>query len=182
MKRLLAAVLLFGVTAVQAGPDESLQAHLDNLGPASGSFVQEKHLRALPQPLTSSGRFELTEEKGLLWQLRSPVERDYRIDEHGIAQLTPQGWQEQPGRDAAAQQSRLFLALLRGDRQRLDQDFEISYQGSPDAWQVELIPRSALLRQVFARIWVEGGAQVDRIELFETQGDRTLLRLHSEPQ
>lgn len=182
MKRLLLAVLLSGAGMAQGETLAELQARLAAPGALSGSFVQEKHLRALAQPLTSSGRFELTTEQGLLWQLLSPLQRDYRIDEHGIAQRTPQGWQKQPGRDAAAYQSKLFLALLRGDRQRLEEDFQVSHQGDANAWQIELVPRSALLQQIFSRITVQGGAQVERIELFETQGDRTLLRLQAEPR
>jgi len=182
MRRLLLAALILASPLLRAETPATLEQRLGSLPPASGSFVQEKHLRALAQPLTSRGRFELTAERGLLWQLRSPIERDYRINDDGILLLTPQGWQEQPGRDAAAYQSRLFLALLRGDRQRLDEDFEVSLSGSDDAWQVELLPRSPLMRQIFSRISVQGGAQVERIELFETQGDRTLLHLQAEPR
>ena len=34
-----------------------------------GSFIQEKHLRALPQPLTSKGTFVLAKNHGLLLSL-----------------------------------------------------------------------------------------------------------------
>lgn len=180
MRGLLLVALLLCAGLLRAETVDELEARLGALRPLSGSFVQEKHLRALPQPLTSTGLFELTAEHGLLWQVRSPLQQDYRIDDAGISRLTPQGWQEQPGRDAAAHQSRLFLALLRGDRQRLEENFEVTVQGDDSAWQVELLPRSALMRQVFTRISVAGSEHVERIELFETQGDRTLLRLTSE--
>lgn len=44
-----------------------------------GDFIQEKHLRALPKPLTSTGTFVLAKDHGLLWQLKTPLQQDYRI-------------------------------------------------------------------------------------------------------
>ena len=142
-----------------------------------GPFIQEKHLRALPQPLTSQGEFVLSRDAGLLWQLRSPLTQDYRIDANGIARRTLQGWQLQPGQDVAAQQSRLFLAVLQGDHSGLARDFDLKLTGEPSAWQLELTPHSLLLKQIFSSIRIDGGAFVERIELHETQGDRTLMRM-----
>lgn len=142
-----------------------------------GPFIQEKHLRALPKPLTSQGEFVLSRDAGLLWQLRRPLTQDYRIDAAGIARRTAQGWQLQPGQDVAAQQSRLFLAVLQGDHSGLARDFELQLSGSSEAWQLTLIPHSLLLKQIFSSIRIDGGALVERIELHETQGDRTLMRM-----
>ena len=50
-----------------------------------GSFIQEKHLRALPQPLVSKGTFVLAKNHGLLWLLKTPLQQDYRITAKGIA-------------------------------------------------------------------------------------------------
>ncbi len=38
-------------------------------------------------------------------------------------------------------------------------------------------PRSMLLKQVFNQINIDGGELVQRIELLETQGDSTVLRM-----
>lgn len=142
-----------------------------------GSFIQEKHLQAMTQPLTSRGQFVLAADTGLLWQLQSPIAQDYRINAAGIAKRNANGWQAQPGSDAAAQQSRLFLALLGGDRSGLEADFELQLSGTSDNWTLALTPRSVLLKQIFSHIEIRGAALVQRIELFETQGDRTLLKL-----
>ncbi|MEK1905776.1 MAG: LolA-related protein, partial [Pseudomonas sp.] len=118
---------------------------------------------------------------GLLWLLQKPLKQDYRIDDAGIARRTADGWQQQPGQDVAAQQSRLFLAVLKGDSSGLARDFELRLSGTADAWQLELTPHSLLLKQIFSVIRIDGGALVQRIELQETQGDSTLLRLpHSQ--
>ena len=142
-----------------------------------GQFVQEKHLRALPKPLTSTGTFVLAKDHGLLWQRKTPLQQDYRITAQGIARRSTNGWQMLPGKSAGAEQNRLFLAVLQGDSSGLQRDFDLQLQGEPDRWTLTLMPRSLLLKQVFNRITIDGGELVQRIELQETQGDSTLLRM-----
>lgn len=179
LRRLLAPLVLGLLATAQAWAFDldQLSAQLARPAVLRGPFIQEKHLRALEHPLTSRGQFVLAAEHGLLWQLRNPLQLDYRIDQGGVARHTGSGWQPLPGQDMAAQQSRLFLAVLRGDRSGLERDFELRLSGSRDAWTLQLRPRSLLLKQIFSAIHIQGGAQVERIELLETQGDRTLLRL-----
>ncbi|GAC1029983.1 outer membrane lipoprotein carrier protein LolA [Pseudomonas sp. No.21] len=179
--RLLRAALL--VPALLAGSLahafdlDQLAAQLGKPAVVRGPFVQEKHLRALPRPLTSEGHFVLSREQGLLWLLRKPLQQDYRIGAAGIARRVDGHWQAQPGQDVAAQQSRLFLAVLKGDHQGLARDFQLQLSGDAAHWQLHLTPNSLLLKQIFSAIQIEGGALVERIELRETQGDSTVLRL-----
>jgi hypothetical protein len=173
----LAALFLLAAPAAHAFDLADLSAQLAKPAVVRGPFVQEKHLRALPTPLTSQGQFTLSREHGLLWLLRKPLKQDYRIDDSGIARRTPDGWQQQPGQDVAAQQSRLFLAVLRGDRSGLERDFDLELSGAADAWQLQLTPHSLLLKQIFSAIRIDGGALVERIELIETQGDRTVMKM-----
>ena len=142
-----------------------------------GNFIQEKHLRALPQPLTSKGTFVLAKNHGLLWLLKTPLQQDYRITDQGIARRDASGWQMLPGKSAGAEQNRLFLAVLQGDSSGLQRDFELSLSGEAQDWRLTLVPRSMLLKQVFTQINITGGELVHSIELLETQGDSTLLRM-----
>lgn len=142
-----------------------------------GQFIQEKHLRALPQPLISKGSFVLAKNHGLLWLLKTPLQQDYRITADGIARRDTNGWQLLPNKSAGAEQNRLFLAVLQGDSSGLQRDFELALSGTAQQWQLTLTPRSMLLKQVFKQINIDGGALVQTIELLETQGDSTLLRM-----
>lgn len=175
--QVLAALFLIAVPAAHAFDLSALSTQLSKPAVVRGPFIQEKHLRALPTPLTSRGQFTLSRDHGLLWLLRKPLQQDYRISAAGIARRTPEGWQQQPGQDIAAQQSRLFLAVLKGDHSGLARDFELQLSGEPSAWQLELTPHSLLLKQIFSAIRIDGGALVERIELIETQGDRSVLKL-----
>ncbi|QLG90952.1 outer membrane lipoprotein carrier protein LolA [Pseudomonas yamanorum] len=169
---------LFGFTGLAQAFD--LQQLSDQLAKPSvihGNFIQEKHLRALPQPLTSKGTFVLAKDHGLLWLLKTPLQQDYRISAQGIARRDANGWQLLPNKSAGAEQNRLFLAVLQGDSSGLQRDFELQLQGEAKQWKLTLIPRSLLLKQVFTQINIDGGELVQKIELLETQGDSTVLRM-----
>lgn len=156
-----------------------LAAQLGKPTVVRGEFVQEKHLRSLPQPLVSKGHFVLARQHGLLWLLQTPLKQDYRIDDQGIARRDASGWQELPQRSASAQQNRLFLAVLEGDSSGLQRDFELALSGEANDWKLTLTPRAILLKQIFDSIEIAGGELVQRIELHEAQGDRTILRMTS---
>lgn len=168
-------VLWFVPGLAQAFDLQQLSDQLSRPEVIHGRFIQEKHMRALPQPLTSKGHFVLAKNHGLLWLLQTPLQQDYRITAAGIARRDAGGWQMLPGKSAGAEQNRLFLAVLQGDSSGLQRDFELKLQGSAQNWQLQLIPRSLLLKQIFNQINIDGGALVQRIELLEAQGDRTLL-------
>ncbi|MFV3371566.1 outer membrane lipoprotein carrier protein LolA [Pseudomonas sp. NY15435] len=156
-----------------------LAAQLGKPAVVRGEFVQEKHLRSLPQPLVSKGHFVLAKQHGLLWLLQTPLKQDYRIDDKGIARRDASGWQQLPQRSASAQQNRLFLAVLEGDSSGLQRDFDLALSGESNDWKLTLTPRAVLLKQIFDSIEIAGGELVQRIELHEAQGDRTVLRMTS---
>lgn len=163
-------------TGVFAFDEEQLAQQLAQVQVLRGDFVQEKHLRGLPQPLRSHGRFVLSRD-GLLWDLDKPLPRRYRISPQGVALWQDGRWQVQGNQDAAARQSRLFLSVLQGDQQGLREEFDLQVQGSEDDWLLSLLPKSLLLKQIFQRIEVRGGQYVRSIELLESQGDRTLMQM-----
>lgn len=176
--RSLGALALLAVSSWANAFDlQQLSEQLAKPDVIHGQFIQEKHLRALPQPLVSKGSFVLAKNHGLLWLLKTPLQQDYRITANGIARRDASGWQLLPNKSAGAEQNRLFLAVLQGDSSGLQRDFELALSGTAQQWQLTLTPRSVLLKQVFKQININGGALVQSIELLETQGDSTLLRM-----
>ncbi len=176
--RSLGALTLLAVSSWANAFDlQQLSEQLAKPDVIHGQFIQKKHLRALPQPLISKGSFVLAKNHGLLWLLKTPLQQDYRITANGIARHDSNGWQLLPNKSAGAEQNRLFLAVLQGDSSGLQRDFELALSGTAQQWQLTLTPRSMLLKQVFKQINIDGGALVQSIELLETQGDSTLLRM-----
>ncbi|MCH4899495.1 outer membrane lipoprotein carrier protein LolA [Pseudomonas fitomaticsae] len=177
LKSLGALALLTLSSLANAFDLQQLSEQLAKPDVIHGQFIQEKHLRALPQPLISKGSFVLAKNHGLLWLLKTPLQQDYRISAKGIARRDATGWQLLPNKSAGAEQNRLFLAVLQGDSSGLQRDFELALSGDAQKWQLTLTPRSVLLKQVFNQINISGGALVNTIELLETQGDSTVLRM-----
>ncbi|WP_024695475.1 outer membrane lipoprotein carrier protein LolA [Pseudomonas syringae] len=185
MRRPLRTLCVLGLLClsplVHAFDLQQLSDQLAKPAVVQGRFIQEKHLRALPQPLLSKGRFVLAKDAGLLWLLETPLKQDYRINATGIARRETVGgtsvWKPVPNKNAGAEQNRLFLAVLQGDSSGLQRDFELKLQGEANAWHLTLMPRSLLLQQVFKQINIDGGELVQRIELLETQGDSTVLKM-----
>ena len=175
--RCLAAVMLLGSSLVWAFDEQQLAEQLTATRVLRGDFVQEKHLRGLQQPLRSTGQFVLARGQGLLWNLKKPLQRNYRISFQGVDLFRDGQWQVQGNQDAAARQSRLFLAVLQGDQQGLREEFDLQLEGTEQDWLLTLKPKSLLLKQIFQRIEVHGDRYVRSIEIFETQGDRTLMQM-----
>lgn len=79
MKPLLRNLLCLGLLAAsslaQAFDLDDLRKQLSEPEAIKGEFIQEKHLRALPQPLVSKGRFVLARDHGLLWLLQTRCNR-----------------------------------------------------------------------------------------------------------
>jgi len=172
---LLLCLLLLASLSVQAFDLTDLQQHMQQSPVVRGDFVQEKHIRGLAQPLISQGRFTLAAGKGLLWRLKAPIQRNLRITEAGVAHNTGSQWRLEPAQKN--RQTQLFLAVLRGDSAELQKQFELALSGDEQHWQLTLTPKSALLRQIFTRIQISGGALVSTIELIETSGERTVIKL-----
>ncbi|MGE8666808.1 MAG: outer membrane lipoprotein carrier protein LolA [Achromobacter mucicolens] len=173
----LLAMALLPLSA-QAFDLNALQQQLRATPIVRGQFVQQKFLRSLPQPLTSRGDFTLAAGKGLLWLLRTPIAQDLRINADGIARRDESGaWQALPQHTGAGRENQLFLSVLGGDTRGLEENFDLALTGEATAWKLTLTPRSALLKQIFSTIQIDGGALVDRIELRETQGDRSVLQM-----
>jgi len=173
----LLAMALLPLSA-QAFDLNALQQQLRATPIVRGQFVQQKFLRSLPQPLTSRGDFTLAAGKGLLWRLRTPIAQDLRINADGIARRDESGaWQALPQHTGAGRENQLFLSVLAGDTRGLEENFDLALTGEATGWKLTLTPRSALLKQIFSTIQIDGGALVDRIELRETQGDRSVLQM-----
>lgn len=182
MKRLLATlILMLASWQAWAFDIQDLQTLLRAHTVVKGEFVQQRYFRALPQPLTSQGQFTLAADRGLLWQLVTPLRQHLRITAQGIDRQDDNGgWAPLAGAAGSTREAGLFLAVLAGDTSGLRDNFALALSGTADDWTLRMTPRSALLRQVFDHILITGNTYVQQIELHEAQGDRTVLQLKAQ--
>jgi hypothetical protein len=77
---------------------------------------------------------------------------------------------------------RLVVALratFAGDLERLRQDYELDFRTADGRWALGLRPRDRSILAAIERIDIAGrGADIDRIVIEESGGDRRSLRLH----
>lgn len=175
--RLFTAAAVFYASAAAAFSPADLAAQLQQPQNVQGSFVQERHLRSLSKPMTTQGIFAIKPNKGLYWQIDKPLSLRLRVNRQGIAQWDgkKQRWQRSPQGGQAAQ-VKLFMAVLGGDIGALEQQFTPKLSGSAQKWQLDLQPKTAVMKQVFQTIRINGGQYVEQVELLERQGDKTVMQ------
>ncbi|MCW9717221.1 outer membrane lipoprotein carrier protein LolA [Avibacterium sp. 21-599] len=174
MKKYFALLLWIVSLPLWAFSEQDLIAQLQQSHTVQGDFVQQRFLKALPQPIETKGNFTLVAEKGLLWQMTQPFRTELRITPQGIAQWNGQGWVAN-GNMAQSQQIRLFLGLLSGDLSGLKSHFDFALSGNAKQWTLQLTPNSLLMKQIFTSIIVQGNQSVTAMQLNEVQGDSTKI-------
>ena len=77
-----------------------------------------------------------------------------------------------------SRQIKLFLDLLGGNTQGLEKQFDLKLNGNEKKWTLTLTPKTAITRQIFNRIEINGDTLVRKIELDEKQGDKTIMQFN----
>ena len=178
MHHLLAALIaLCLAAAAHAFDSRELTVQLQAPKTVQGRFTQQKYLRTLTKPVTTSGRFALRPGHGLFWHLQKPFELRLRVRRDGISRQDASGaWKSNGSQSTQAAQVKLFMAVLGGDTAELQRHFTLKLSGSAGNWQLLLLPKTVVMKQVFENITISGDKLVRRIELKEKQGDRTVMQ------
>lgn len=176
-KYLFALAIALTTPALWAFSLTDLTQTLQQPANVQGAFTQQRYLKSLTKPMTTSGAFTLVPKKGLLWQMQKPFDTTLRVRADGIMQWTGSAWTN-PNANKLGQnrQIQLFLDLLGGNTQGLEKQFNLSLSGTAQQWTLQLTPKTAITRQIFTRIDISGDSVVRKIELHEKQGDRTVMQ------
>ena len=168
-----ALALALAVFCRQAAADELAARVMQQLGAYAvvrADFVQERTVASMTRPVLSSGRMVLSRDDGLLWQVESPTR---------LALVFPR----RPGaaRSGAvqAEMGRVIRSILSGDIAELSSSFEVEARGAPEHWTLRLVPKSRELAQYLQAIHLAGGKHLDAIDIAETSGERTALRMRN---
>jgi len=162
-------------TITQAFSQNELVTVLQQPQNIQGNFIQQRYLKSLTKPISTSGQFTLVKAKGLLWQMQKPFATNLKVTAEGIKQWNGSAWigENQLGQ---ARQIALFLGLLSGDISALSAQFEPKLIGDKAQWILQLTPKSLIMKQIFTQIQLRGDTLVKEIELSEAQGDRTVIQ------
>jgi outer membrane lipoprotein-sorting protein len=179
----LALALLAGTAARAAWTVEALMALLHAHPPKRAHFDEQKSVSVLDRPLESSGELAFTPPDRLEKHVTSPgderivADRDRLvIERNGRRQVID--FREHPEAAVLVESIRGTLA---GDRAALERVYELSLSGEERSWRLVLVPREASLRSLVARVAIEGsGAQVQRVEIEQADGDHSLMQIRPE--
>ena len=91
-KTILSLTLLISAPALWAFSPAELAQTLQKPQNVQGNFVQQRQLKSLSKPMTTSGSFTLVPQKGLLWKMQKPFETTLRVRSDGIMQWNGSQW------------------------------------------------------------------------------------------
>jgi len=186
MMRILASViavwLFIGLSMPAAKSDMALpdiEKRLFKSDMLRADFRQEKNLRALSRPLVSHGKLLFVAGEGVLWQVTEPYVMSVLMKPEEIVEWNGEG--EVRRVDTAANPvlsalTEIFLAILSGDTQFLEQHFELSPTASDSGWQLDLRPKSKALNAIVSNIRLFGDRFVEEVQVNEAKGDTTSLQ------
>lgn len=168
--------------AAQAAPDlaQSVRERLQQPEWLRGDFTQTKKVPGFAKPLVSTGNFVAARGRGVLWRTLKPFASELRLTQTEIR--ATQGGQTAMKLDASREPAvrvinTLMFALLNGDVSGLAELFELSGNIKGAGWQLALSPKPGPLQQVLKKVELEGDGFVRRIQLFEANGDESLIQL-----
>jgi len=182
MKRVLAAMLLLlflGVAPWLAASElDAVAARIEQPQLLRGRFEQDKQVAGFRKPLHSSGRFVLVRGQGVLWFTERPFASQLTLTGARLSVASGGSTRtidaaEEP---ALAAVHAVLFDLLGGDIAKLQANFTIAAEWLDDErWRLRLQPKPGLFAQAFTRIELEGARQVERVQLFEANGDGTVI-------
>lgn len=180
--RLVAACLAFGAAAASAA-DWSVVQLFDALArrePSRAAFTEKKFLALLDKPVESSGELVFTppdrlEKRTFMPKPESVVaDRDTVTLERAGKRYTLR-LRENPQVAVLIESVRSTLA---GDLGSLTRTYSTALDGNAAKWRLVLRPLDPSLATLVERIEIGGGgAQVRSVEIFQSDGDRSVMTI-----
>jgi hypothetical protein len=177
------AVLLFLALALPAHADELVGKVLKRLAEppvVRAQFVQERLISDMARPTTSRGRITVSRQDGVLWQIESPVKLALAFTPKGVVETGPDGARRLRGQRRGAVETevaRIMQGILGADEESLQANFVATTQGSLERWTMRLQPKAREMARFLREVRLGGGRHLEAIEIEETSGDSTTIRM-----
>jgi Outer membrane lipoprotein carrier protein LolA-like len=169
--RRMAAILVAGAASVLATPIlaadpsppdlDALLQHLARPAPATTPFVEVHFSPLLSRPLIVSGELQYSGPDSLARTVDKPYAEHTEIHGETVSVTRGTGKPRTFSLQRAPELKTLlssFSALLGGNRQQLEQSFNLTVSGDDAHWTLGLTPRDSRVSQRVTRITVNGAA------------------------
>lgn len=138
-----------------------------------GSFVQEKLLPTIKRPLTSSGTFLITADRGIIWQTEKPYPSIMVVGGSHVSQGTSPDTITRMDTSS----NRLFMefsqaisAAFSGDVKRIQDSFHVNFSHGDSQWTLLLEPREKTVAQLVKSIQLQGDQLLKMVTMTEQTG------------
>lgn len=141
-------------------------------------FEQQKSMASLNRTFSSQGEVLFSQQYGVLWQIKQPVQADLIVTEKKLIQKTQRTMSEMNVQQSEyGSMATLFLQIIAGDEVTLVKNFNLnSIEKNNDRWKMQLTPKNALFKKLFDRVDMQGAKYLDQIILHEKEGNSTTIR------
>lgn len=178
----LAAMLLPWPAAGGSWGLESLMQAMAQVSASRARFVETRHIALLTHALELKGTLSYERPHRLSKHVQSPFDELTSVDGDALTVVNKtRGTQrfislsERPEAGALVAGMRATLA---GDQAQLERHYKVELSGTPAAWSLRLRPRDAKIKSFVEAVTLAGtDARVQRIEVLETGGDRSVMTI-----
>ncbi len=161
---------------------ERLMQQLSEVPHAEARFVERKYLKVLKAPLELSGTLKYDRPDRLEKRTLKPKLETLTVADGNITLENPDRnerrvlkLQDYPVLWGFVESIR---ATLGGNLKALERFYRVELEGSPARWQLYLAPRDRKMNEVISLIRIDGSqARIERIEVQETRGDRSVMKM-----
>ena len=148
------------------------------------SFVEKKSIAMLDAPVESSGELFYTAPDRLEKRTLKPKPETMILDQGTL--LVERGRQKHSLQLQDYPELAAFIDSIRGtlagDRKALERNYHLSLDGSSQNWVLQLLPVNEKMLAVVKRIRIAGaGDEVKRIEIFQADGDSSVMLIEKLP-
>ena len=161
---------------------DALMLQLSEVKQSRAHFVERKYLKVLKAPLELSGTLTYTRPGRLEKRTLTPKPETLTVADDRLTLENPARnerrvlkLQDYPVLWGFVESIR---ATLGGDIKALERFYRVELEGAPAKWQLYLVPRDSKMNEVISLIRIDGSqAHIDAIEVQETRGDRSVMKI-----
>jgi hypothetical protein len=180
LARLGALAGLLAAGTAQALDLPELMGLLAHRPSGQARFTEQRFVKGLDAPLTSSGLLEFQAPDRFSRHTLEPRDESVRVEGNTVT-FSRGGRSRSMALDAAPEAAVAIEAVrgtLTGDAGALQKWFRVSVAGEPAHWTMELVPQDAKTAGPLAAVRVEGRrAALDTIETRLADGTRTVMTI-----
>jgi outer membrane lipoprotein-sorting protein len=145
----------------------------------SASFEEKKQIKLLRDPIVNRGRLYFASPSLFARHIDRPFRSGIFLKKDMIILWDGRGTKtvSLDRHPAVAALATSFLSLLQGDRKQLERNYSIEFNGSYQAWTLELLPKQATLKKLISAMSFSGkGLQLTQMNLTEASGDSSVTQ------